>query len=379
MMQQAEYEQIKGICNQFPLPGIWVGVAPYGAGHINDTYAVYYQLEDGKTKRYILQRINQRIFRDVEVLMNNITGVTDFLHGQIKAAGGDPWRETLNVLRTKTGQPYFTDEQKEAWRLYPFIENTLCLQLVSQPEDFYQSARAFALFQKHLAAYPAKELSETIPFFHDTPKRFRDFQAAVTLDTVGRAEAVAEEIAFVQQREQDCGILTDLLTRGELPLRVTHNDTKLNNVLLDENSRKAVCVIDLDTVMPGLCHYDFGDSIRFGASSAAEDEVDLTQVEMRLDLFTAYTKGYLEILGTVLSPKEIRYLAFSAKLMTLECGMRFLTDYLSGDIYFKTKRPGHNLDRARNQFKLVQDMEAKMSQMEAIVLSQSVLSGSADG
>ena len=239
--------------------------------------------------------------------------------------------------------------------------------MVESAKDFYDSGVAFGNFQKMLADYPAKTLHETIPNFHNTPSRFRDFQKAVQEDKMGRAASAQEEIAFALARENDTKVLTDLLKAGELPLRVTHNDTKLNNILFDENTKKAICIIDLDTVMPGLSHYDFGDSIRFGASTGAEDEKDLSKIEMDLALFEAFTKGYLEGCGGSLTEKEIEMLPMGAKLMTYECGIRFLADYLEGDVYFKIHREGHNLDRARTQFKLVKDMEDKWTEMAAIV------------
>ena len=250
--------------------------------------------------------------------------------------------------------------------MYAFIEDSLCLQQPQTPSDFYESAVAFGQFQQMLKEFPAHTLHETIPNFHNTPDRYRIFREVLKKDPVGRVKEVQSEIDFVLSREQEAGTLLQLLEAGKLPLRVTHNDTKLNNVMLDEKTRKALCVIDLDTVMPGLSLYDFGDSIRFGAASAPEDEQDLSKMEMRLDRFETFTKGFLSACPD-LTDTELELLPMGAKLMTLECGVRFLTDYLDGDHYFATHRPGQNLDRARTQFKLVADMEQKWEQMHHIV------------
>ena len=339
---------------------------PYGEGHINQTYAITVTSEQG-AKRYILQKINTDTFKDPAGLMENICGVTDFLREKAKQRGADPARATLHVVPTKEGRPYYQAADGGCWRVYDFVEDTVCLQQVQSAEDFYQSAVAFGNFQHQLADYPAHTLHETIPHFHDTPKRFADFQRAVVEDRMGRVAQVQREIEFVRAREADYHVMVDLLAAGKLPLRVTHNDTKLNNILFDKTTGEGLCVIDLDTVMPGLAHYDFGDSIRFGANTAAEDEADLSKVSLDLEYFGAYAKGFLSQAGESLTQTEIDQLAFSAKLMTFECGMRFLTDYLNGDTYFKTAYPEHNLVRARNQFALVADMERKMDQMEALI------------
>lgn len=340
---------------------------PYGNGHINDTFLLRYETPDHTEKRYILQRMNHDIFRNPPLLMENIVHVTNHLRGIILSRGGDAERETLNVLKTSDGADFFQDSGKNYWRVFPFIERSICLEKVESAKDFYDSGVAFGGFQKMLADYPAKTLHETIPDFHNTPSRFRDFKAAVEEGDDRRITLARREIAFALDREGDTSVLTDLLNQGKLPLRVTHNDTKLNNILFDEATRKALCIIDLDTVMPGLSLYDFGDSIRFGASTGAEDETNLDKVELDLSLFEAFTKGYLEGCDGSLTEKEIEMLPMGARLMTYECGIRFLTDFLTGDTYFKVHRENHNLDRARTQFKLVADMEAKWDQMKAIV------------
>lgn len=314
-------------------------------------------------KKYILQGINTTIFKDTDQLMENILNVTSYLRKEIERTGGDPKRETLTVVLTKDGKSYFTDEDGGKWRVYEFIEGAQTFDAVESDEDFYQSAVAFGKFQAMLANFPADTLHETIPQFHDTAKRYRDFEKAVEADVKGRAAKVEKEIAFVREHSGEVSMLHDMLAKGELPLRVTHNDTKLNNIMIDADSHKAICVIDLDTVMPGLSAHDFGDAIRFGANTAAEDEPDTSKVSLSLKLFEIYVKGFLEGCGGRLTENEIKALPMGAKMMTLECGMRFLADYLEGDVYFKTSREDHNLDRCRTQFALVADMEKKWQRM----------------
>jgi Ser/Thr protein kinase RdoA (MazF antagonist) len=305
------------------------------------------------------------VFTKPDQLMENVEGVTQYLARILRESGRDPDRGTMTVFRTKDGALYHRTDSGECWRVYNYIEGTYTLQSIRNPEDFRSSGEAFGQFQKLLADYPSDTLYETIPDFHDTASRFRNFKKAVQADTAGRAHTVRDEIEFVLQREADTHVLVDLLRAGELPLRVTHNDTKLNNILFDNETKRGICVVDLDTVMPGLSLYDFGDSIRFGASTAAEDEPDLEKVHFSLDLYSAYTRGYLSAAGDSLTDREIEYLPFSAKLMTLECGMRFLTDYLEGDVYFRVAYPEHNLVRCRTQFALVAQMEKQMPQMQA--------------
>ncbi len=355
------------IAGLFAFEGKPVDAKPYGCGHINDTYCVCCEREEKPQRRYILQRINRHVFKDMPALMDNLVRVTGYLRQAVLEAGGDPDRECLNLVSTKEGKPYYVSPEGEYWRAFLFIENAITFQTVGKPESFYYAGCAFGRFQRLLAGYPSETLHETIPHFHDTASRYRDFERAVEENASGRADKAAEEIAFVRARQRDTAVLTEMLAAGELPLRVTHNDTKLNNVMLDDVTGKPVCVIDLDTVMPGLSLYDFGDSIRFGANPAAEDETDLSKVKLDLGLFEQYTKGFLEECGDRLTENEIRMLPFSAKIMTLECGMRFLADHIAGDTYFKIHREGHNLDRCRTQFKLVEDMEKKMDDMAAIV------------
>lgn len=350
----------------FDLKGANVSYERYGSGHINDTFLLVN--EDGNgTYRYILQRMNHDIFKDPVSLMKNIAGVTRFLRERIIEAGGDPERETLNLVKTKEGGDFYKDSLGNYWRVYDFIADATCYNLVEKPEDFYQSGKAFGHFQSLLAQYPAEELTETIPDFHNTPVRFETFKKVLAADALHRAESAKEEIQFVLDHAEDMAAAQSKLEEGLLPLRVTHNDTKLNNIMIDDATGEAICIIDLDTIMPGLSIFDFGDSIRFGANTAEEDERDLSKVSLSLELFEVYTKGFLEGCEGRLTEEEVKMLPMGAKLMTLECGMRFLTDYLEGDTYFKIHREGHNLDRCRTQFALVTDMEKKWAEMEAIV------------
>jgi hypothetical protein len=351
----------------FKLKGMVMSAIPYGSGHINDTFLMTLRKDDGSEGRVIMQRMNDAIFTQPEELMENILNVTSYLREVIIQNGGDPERETLNVIRTKEDKPYFVDSEGNYWRCYIFIEDARTYDKVESKEDFYQSAVAFGNFQRLLADYPAETLHETIKGFHDTKARFEVFKKAVADDVCGRAASVQKEIDFYLAHEELANVFGDMLANGEVPLRVTHNDTKLNNVMIDDATRKGICVIDLDTVMPGLAMNDFGDSIRFGASTAVEDEKDLDKVWCDMELFDAYAKGFIEGCGGKLTSKEIEALPMGAKVMTFECGMRFLTDYLQGDVYFKVHREGHNLDRTRTHIKLIQDMEEKWEVMKAIV------------
>ncbi|MBQ4086262.1 MAG: aminoglycoside phosphotransferase family protein [Clostridia bacterium] len=346
------------IINAFVLEGKAASCERYGNGHINETYLVV--SETGK--RYILQKINNKVFENVAGLMHNIASVTEYLSKQ----ESDP-RRTLHLVPTTEGKAYAEDGNGGFWRLYDFVEDSLCLERAETKEDFYQSAVAFGMFQKQLSGFPADTLVETIPMFHNTANRVKQLQAAMENNAAGRLNEVGPEIEFAMARAEEAGCMVRMLENGELPLRVTHNDTKLNNVMLDAATRKPLCVIDLDTVMPGLAANDFGDSIRFGASTGAEDEKDLSKIEMSLELFEAYADGFLSACGDSLTEKEIETLPMGAKLMTYECGIRFLADYLNGDVYFRTHYPEHNLDRCRTQFKLVADMESKWDEMVAVI------------
>ena len=343
-------------------------VKPFGEGHINETYAVYMPDHDGNdVPLYVLQRININVFKNPDQVMDNIFGVTEYLRSIIRRDGGDLDRESLSYIKTKSGDSYFEDEKGQPWRCLHYVPNSVCYQQVEKPEQFYQSALSFGHFLKQLGDYPAESLYETIPQFHDTRKRFRDFEDAQRKDVKNRARLCRQEIDFVLSRKDDCGVLMNQLEEGKLPLRVTHNDTKLNNILFDQDTDKGLCIIDLDTIMPGLAANDFGDSIRFGASTAEEDEQDLDKVHFDISLYDIYVKGYLEMAKDVLTPEEIKSLPWGARLMTLECGMRFLVDFLQGDVYFKTAYPEHNLVRARTQFRLVKEMEEQFDEMNKIL------------
>ena len=334
---------------------------PYGNGHINDTFLVE------TDRRYILQRMNHSIFPHPDQMMENIMGVTAHIRAKAAARGADTARATLNILPAPDGKPYFRDSIGSWWRLMEFTERTITREAVSCAEDFYICARAFGQFQQQLADFPAENLYEIIPNFHNTPRRFENLCRAVEKDAYGRVAETRAEIEFAMARRDFAATLENAHAAGTLPLRVTHNDTKLNNILFDETSGEAVCVVDLDTVMPGYSVTDFGDSIRFGANTAAEDETDLSKVSLDLSLFEAYAKGFLEGCGGRLTDTEIDLLPVGAMMMTFECGMRFLTDYLEGDTYFKIHRPKHNLERCRDQFALLADMERKKAQMDAII------------
>ena len=357
---------LQQIIDEFGFEGEYIGYRVSNDGHINNTFVLDFKNADGSSTSYLVQLINTNVFKNPDELMENIVGVTGYLRNIVIERGGDPERECLRVFFTKGGKPYFRTENGEYWRCYNFITGAHACQSIDDPKTFFNAAKAFGTFQCLLADYPSSTLHETIPNFHNTRSRFADFKKAVSDDLKGRAAGVQEEIDFVLSREGDTGILVDMLSNGELPLRVTHNDTKLNNVMFDNETDEGICVIDLDTVMPGLSLYDFGDSIRFGASTAAEDEKDLSKVNFDIELYKVYTEGYLSAAGKSLTDAEIEYLPFSSKLMTLECGMRFLGDYLNGDTYFRIDYPEHNLVRARTQFKLVEDMEKQMDEMKKV-------------
>ena len=342
----------KSVAELFCLEGEVTDIRPYGEGHINLTLLV-----TTDKKRYIMQKMNTNVFPDPVSLMRNICGVTEHLRSR--------GIETLEVIPTKDGQSFVHGE--ECYRVYAFIENTVTYQCVTDEKVFFNSGKAFGEFQNYLAEFDASYLTETIKRFHDTPKRFNDFKAALEADAFGRAKDCQDEIKFVLDRANTYGKAVEGLASGKLPLRVTHNDTKLNNILMDEKTGEARAVIDLDTIMPGSMLYDFGDSIRFGASTAAEDEKDLSKVRFDINLFKAYADGYCGAVKDSITDTEKELLPYGAYLMTIECGMRFLTDYLSGDTYFATKYEGHNLVRCKTQLKLAGEMEAKFDEMSKIV------------
>ena len=361
-------EDLKTIINSFEIPGEAVSFKAITDGHINSTYKITVN-ENGETKKYLLQKINTFVFKNPDALMQNIVNVTDFLRAKIRKNGGDESRETLTFIKTKDGRNYYKTESGECWRCYIFVDDAYAFNSIDSPEVFYEAGRAFGNFQNLLSDYPIDSLFETIPDFHNTEKRFENLERAIELDKAGRVNEVKEEIDFIKQRKSDTHLLTDLIKKGGLPVRVTHNDTKLNNILFDRSTNRGICVIDLDTVMPGLSLYDFGDCIRYGASTAKEDERDLSLVSIDLELFEAYSRGYLETAGASLTQKEKDLLAVSSKILSLELAIRFLEDYLNGDEYFKTDYPDHNLIRARVQLQLVKDIESKLPEMEKIIKS----------
>ena len=355
------------IISHFDLEGKLISCERYGEGHINETYLAVVE-KDGVKTNYILQKINSKLFTNVEGLMNNIKLVTEFNREKIIKAGGNPDRESLSLVYTHDGKAYHHCKCCDGYfRVYKFITDAIAYQVVEKPEHFYQSAVAFGNFANLLAEFDATQLYEVLPNFHNTVNRFANFKKSLDADKCDRAKDVQKEIKFVLDREEYCSRIVSLLNSGEMPTKVTHNDTKLNNVMLDNKTGTPVAVIDLDTIMPGSICYDFGDSIRFGCNPAAEDEKDLSKVNFDINLFEQYVKGYCTALGDSITKIEKDNLAFGAILMTYECGMRFLTDHLDGDVYFHTKRENHNLDRARTQFKLIEDMEKCYDEMLAIV------------
>ncbi len=342
-----------------------LSVASYGEGHINGTFLVLTLGKGGKESKFILQKINENIFSDVDGLMSNICFVTQFMREKTAQRGGNPDKECLTVLRTRGGASYCR-HGGVAWRAYKFLDGKT-YQSVDSAEQLKACAKAFGEFACDLNDFDVSLLFDVLPNFHNTEKRYEKFVQSVERNTMDRADSVREEIDFVTSRREYCGRIVSLLDSGEMPKRVTHNDTKLNNLIFDKTGKRGLAVIDLDTIMPGSICYDFGDSIRFACNHCAEDERDLKKVNFDLQLFKAYADGYMSAVGDVITAVERENLAFSAILMTYECGMRFLADYLDGDVYFRTHRDGQNLDRARTQFKLVADMERDYDKMRKII------------
>ena len=361
-MELSVKEKIHSIVSLFGLTAQSVDCEPFGSGHINRTYLVELKTKDGATEKYILQAINTHVFKNIYDIMDNIAHVTTHLQKKI-----DEKERVLSFLKTGTGDTYYVDEDGLFWRMYRFIDDALCLQLPETDRDFYECAVAFGRFQRHLSDFPADILHETIPDFHNTAKRYQTFLKAVEEDALSRADSVRDEIGFVMARKDFYPLLEEEYRAGRLPHRVSHNDTKCNNVLLDKQTREPLCVIDLDTIMPGFSVTDFGDAVRFGASTAQEDERDLDKVHFDMNKFKVYTEGFLDGCGGLLTDQEILLLPEGAKMMTVECGMRFLTDYLEGDVYFRTDREGQNLDRCRTQFRLVEEMEEHWQEMKDTV------------
>jgi hypothetical protein len=352
---------VRALATKFRLYGEFRAAEPYGSGHINDTYCVEYG-QAGTTTRYIFQRLNHNIFKNPVALMENVQRVTTHLAGRM-AGVADATRRVLTLVPTHEDRAWHVDAEGNHWRVYFFIEKARTYDAVETPEQAFKAAQAFGQFQKLLADLPAPRLHDTIPDFHHTPKRFAALERAIAADSVGRAIGVKAEIAFALAHQS----LTSRLLEANLPERVTHNDTKFNNVMLDDATGEGICVIDLDTVMPGLALYDFGDMVRTATSPTKEDELDLTKVQMQFPMFQALARGYLAAARDFLTPAEKRLLAFSGKLITFEIGIRFLTDYLAGDVYFKVQRERHNLDRCRTQFKLVESIARQEERMNQLV------------
>ena len=353
------------IVSNFNVNGKLLSCERYGEGLINETYLAIIE-QDGKPVNFILQKINNKLFKNVDKLMNNIRLVTEFNRKKIIERGGNPERESLTLIYTKDGKPY-VENADGFFRMYVFITDAFAPEKVEKPEDFYYSGLAFGNFAKLLSEFDATQLYEVLPNFHNTKVRYENLVKAIDADIIGRKKDVQAEIDFYLSRKDYCGKIVDLLESGKMPTKVTHNDTKLNNIMIDNETGKPICVIDLDTIMPGSICYDFGDSIRSGCNTSTEDDPNLDNVNFDIDLFETYAKGYIEALGDGVTDIEKQHLPFGAMLMTFECGMRFLTDYLQGDTYFRTKRPNHNLDRTRTQMKLVSQMENLMDKLIAIV------------
>jgi len=367
MPHSPSMHDLRHVSGLFDMRADFVDAQPYGSGHINDTYCAWYD-QAGLRIRFIHQRINHNIFKDPAALMENIGRVTAHsLARLLDQSHPEAHRRTLTVVPSIEGKPYVIDRDGNFWRTYPFIERARGYDEIKTNLQAEQAARAFGEFQKLAADLGGKRLHETIPNFHHTPTRLQALQDAIDADIAGRARTCKAEIDFALARASDCRRVTDLITAGVIPERVTHNDTKLNNVLLDDVTSEGVCVIDLDTTMPGSVLYDFGDMVRTATPTTREDEVDLSLVGIRLDRFDALLRGYLDSASCFLNRAEADLLAFSGKLLTLECGIRFLTDHLEGDVYFKTKRPGHNIDRCRAQFAMVKAIEENLERMEEMV------------
>ena len=348
---------LNGILKKFNVAST---INEYGNGHINDTYCT-------EKPRFILQRINTNIFKNPDELMENIINVTEFLKKKVEANYGNPERETLTVLKTIDGENCYKADSDNVFRLYKFIDDTVSIENTKTARELYHAGKGFGKFQKMLDDFPVEKLHETIKDFHDTPKRVEQLKQAIDENRAGRASLVGAEIDFALENAAFADKVVKEINSENIPIRVTHNDTKINNILFDKISGEAVCVIDLDTVMPGSMLYDFGDALRMGGSTAAEDETDISKVHFDKECFTAFAKGFLSEVKDIITPAEKELFAFSVKLMTYECGIRFLTDYLNGDTYFKIHRENHNLDRARNQFALVDELNRIEPELNSII------------
>lgn len=363
------YNDIKQAIRQFNFEGKYFSAEELRSGNINSTYRLIYEKNDGTRHSYILQKINSQVFKNPHDVMENITNVLRHIDSKLHDKGEDTARRLLHFVKTHDGSYIYMDAANCYWRAYIFVDGVTAYNSIENSDLFYEAGRGFGEFQKNLSDFPAGILHETIPDFHNTKRRFYAFVAAIAEDRAGRVREIEPEIDFLFDRRKMMGEIVEKIEAGIIPVRVTHNDTKLNNVLIDDVSGKAVCVIDLDTVMPGSTLYDYGDAIRFGASTAAEDEPDLSKITISMELFKLFTKGFVEEIASVLTKEEIAYLPLGAKVMTCELALRFLTDYINGDEYFKINSPDHNLIRARAQMKLLTEIEAKYDEMLEYVAS----------
>lgn len=359
-------DKLSAVIAGFDFPGALERCAEIKTGHINSTYRLTFRLPEG-AREFILQRINTFAFKKPEEVMENVSMVTEHLRRAIESRGLDPENRVLRVIPTRAGKPLFYDAEGGAWRAYNFISGAHSVDAVESPDQFVIVGQAFGDFQNMLADFPIQRLHDTIPFFHDTIRRQQNFEASVQKDVARRADGVQAEIAVVRSRLEPMGQIVRLIASGALPLRVTHNDTKCNNVMVDDATGQALCVVDLDTVMAGSVLYDFGEAIRFGASTAAEDERDLSKVRLNMEMFAAFAEGFISRTADGLTDAELDNLVLGPLVMTYENGMRFLTDYLDGDVYFRIEYPEHNLVRARCQFRLLEDMERHRGEMEDIL------------
>jgi len=353
------------------MQGTFISGEEIQSGHINSTYRATYQQPDGSVQRHIFQSINRHVFKDPYAVMRNVEAVTRHINTSASHPTNHPGKQSLRLFPTRTGGSYFEDKLGAVWRCYNHIEGCITHEIIENPRQAYQAAHAFGTFQHLVSDLDTHTITETIPDFHNTRKRFSRLLEVAAADPLERLQSARTELDFIIQRESLTNILLDLAAAGNIPTRITHNDTKINNVMIDAATDEAVCVIDLDTVMPGLALYDFGDLVRSATSPAAEDEQDLTKVHMQMPMFEALVDGYLDAAGGFLNQTEIDHLTFSGKLLTLEVAIRFLTDHLEGDIYFKARRPNHNLDRCRTQLKLLASIEAQETPMNDFVRNRS--------
>lgn len=360
-------KDLYNIISQFVIYGDFLVGVPFGSGHVNDTFQLTFD-QGGIRLHYILQRINENVFKEPEKVMDNVDRVTSHILKKIKVAKEETVKRTIRLLRTPDNKVFVRDQKYGFyWRAYIFVEHARAYEVLETPEQAFCIANAFGEFQQQLSDLPGERLHETIPNFHNTPYRIQQLVDAANNDKMGRLSEVQYEVDFVLSRSEEANKLIQLNAEGSIPERITHNDTKSNNILIDDLSGRGVCVIDLDTVMPGLALYDFGDMVRSGTNPAEEDEVNLNKVEMRFDMYEAFYRGYMKSASSMLTEAEKEMLPFAGKLITLEIGTRFLTDYLEGDVYFKIKRPRHNLDRCRNQFKMVKSIERRMNEMKNLL------------